>query len=193
LLRANPSGWAVLTVMQMAKRNEVDEVKIPLVELARDIPWFTVDGQRYEPGSKGHKYSGALKAPVVQQTIPEVLDDVLVDIFLQRYQKLELLREQFRIPHGEEQWFWLAFRLACRHVPGLRVKRVPPRKVGRPPTIRDPLKAAEARKLIEDLIKKGRGIAWAVQRAHRERPDLFPSRHRQRYYDKPRLRKKPVR
>jgi hypothetical protein len=163
------------------------------VELLKDIPWFTVNGQRYEPSSKGHKYSGALNAPIVQQIIPDVLDDVMVDIFVQRYEKLELLHEQIDTPGGEDRWFWLALRLACRHVKGFRVTRVPPRKVGRPPTIRDPLKAAEARKLIEDLIKKGRGIAWAVQRAHRERPDLFPSRHRQRYYDKPRLRKNPAR
>jgi hypothetical protein len=171
----------VLTVMQMAKRKEVV----------------------YEPNNpKGHKYSGALKAPIVMQTIPDVMDDVLVDIFLQRYQKLELLLEDLRIDLDEGvedpalgRWFWLAFRLACRHVPGFRITRVPSRKVGRPPTIDDPLRAAKARKLIEDLNKSGRGIAWCVQRAHKLYPEIFPSPRRQRYYEllKPRMRKKTVR
>jgi hypothetical protein len=81
---------------------------------------------------------------IVMQTIPDVMDDVLVDIFVQRYQKLELLCQQLFIDEGTDQElgprFWLAFRLACRHVPGFRIMRVPPRKVGRLPTIDDPLK-----------------------------------------------------
>jgi hypothetical protein len=34
-------------VLPMVKRVELE---IPLVELVRDIPWFTVNGKKYEPG-----------------------------------------------------------------------------------------------------------------------------------------------
>ena len=84
--------------------------------------------------SPGRPYSSQLKDPIVRASKLELMlrgspedqervgRDEDMRIVIEQFQKLFLLLDHFGIPEGSRlRWFYLAFRLARQHVPGMKV------------------------------------------------------------------------
>jgi hypothetical protein len=141
-----------------------------MVEAAKDIPWFRVEGHENLPLGKVPKFSGALQTPIIQSLSnqPEIdgvahIDEAMNSILSRRIEKLIFLLKHYNLEDKNDPWLLLSLRLGCAFVPGLRVLREAPRGRGRPKgakkwtgKARDELIAAVDAVRAE---KKGRSIA----------------------------------
>ena len=157
---------------------------MPLVELLKDLPWFEVRGH-------GKRFSGALQTPIIQSLShqPVVdgvanIDEAINSILNQRIEKLILLLKHYNIEDTKDPWLLLSLRLACAFVPGLRVRREPPRGPGRPKKwtseARDELIAAVKAVHAE---RGGRSISRSIEILKKREPDAWAFLNKARYYE----------
>jgi hypothetical protein len=169
--------------MVMAKRPRTKYgLRVPLIELLKDVPWFKVEGHSNPP-----KFGGPLKKPIiVKQRLGPVLDDLMDDIFKQRLEKLVLLMDYYNLETDDNAWLLLSLRLACAFVPGLKVSR---KGVGAPAKWKD--RGGDIIAAVQAEMKRtGGGVAKAIDSLKRDNPDEWKSFNEPRYYElRRRLRK----
>jgi hypothetical protein len=115
------------------KTNIASASRIPLVETAKDTPWFgESDHENAVPG-RMPSYSGPLLTPIVPpRWRAHEVEKVYSDIRAQRIEKLILLLKHYDLANTQEPWLLLSLRLGCAFVPGLQVLREARRGRGRP-------------------------------------------------------------
>jgi hypothetical protein len=165
-----------------------------MVEAAKDIPWFRVEGHENLPPGKVPRFSSALQTPIIQSLSNQPvidgvahIDEAMNSILSQRIEKLIFLLKHYKLEDKNDPWLLLSLRLGCAFVPGLRVLREAPRGRGRP---KGPKKwTGEAR---EELIaavdavhaeKKGRSIANSIQILKRRDRSRWMALTKARYYE----------
>jgi hypothetical protein len=65
-------------------------LRVPMVEAAKDVPWFEVQGHEKVGPGKAPRFSGALHKPIIQSSTGD-MDGVMASIISQRVEKLILL------------------------------------------------------------------------------------------------------
>ena len=165
-------------------REGVRALRMPLAELLKDLPWFEVRGH-------GKRFSEALQTPIIQSLSnqPVVdgvanIDEAINSILNQRIEKLILLLKHYNIEDTKDPWLLLSLRLACAFVPGLQVRREPPRGPGRPKKwtseARDELIAAVEAVHAE---RGGRSISRSIEILKKREPDAWAFLNKARYYE----------
>jgi hypothetical protein len=174
------------------QRQVVGQLRLPMVELLKDLPWFEVDGR------KEHwlpKFSGALQTPIVDSpsNYPIIdgvhhLDELTNNILRQRLSKLVLLMEYYKLENHDDPWLLLSLRLACSFVTGLRVFREMPRGRGRPRgakkwTDRERSELVAAVEGIQSEKGKKRTIKQSIEILKKREPKRWPSLKAARYHE----------
>jgi hypothetical protein len=157
---------------------------VPMVEAAKDVPWFEVQGHEKV---KAPRFSGALHKPIIQSSTGD-MDGVMASIISQRVEKLILLLKHYNIGNTDHPWLLLSLRRACAFVPGLQILRETPRSRGRTrrwtdKTREDLIAAVESVRSEEkgrtderavEILKQRDPSRWALvpraQQAGRRRP-----------------------
>ena len=172
----------------------ISALRVPLVEVLKDTPWFEVDGRKQLPPGKLPKFSGALRTPIIQSLSKEPvingvahIDEAMKSILSQRIEKLILLLKHYELETTNDPWLLLSLRLACAYVSGLRVLREEPRGRGRP---KGPKKwTGKARAELIAAVKavqaekRGRSIANSIQILKKRDPSRWGSLSETRYYE----------
>jgi hypothetical protein len=159
--------------MQKKKARPVRALRVPMVEMVKDVPWFKVEG--HPP-----KFAGQLKQPIViDQPLPSVLDDLMGDIFGRRLDKLRLLLEHYGIEDNDDRWLFLSLRLACALVPGFKVTRKGPGRPGKWKTKSGDIIAA----IQAEMKSAGVGVGKAIDRLKEKDPGQWASFNEPRYFE----------
>jgi hypothetical protein len=179
------------------KAQRTGALRLPLVEVLKDLPWFKIKGHPELPYGKLPKFSSALRTPIIQSLSDQPvvdgvahIDDAVNNIFLQRIEKLILLLKHYGIEDTNYPWLLLSLRLACTFVPGFRVLREPRRGRGRPTKwsgqAHDEL-IAEVNAVRSE--RKGRSISGSIKILKQREPKRYGSLTTARYYEALRDRK----
>ena len=169
-------------------------LSMPMTEVAKDVPWFEVEGHAKLPPRKLPRFSGALQTPIVRsladQTVTDGvrnIDEAMRNILRERMEKLILLMKHYGLENEKDPWLLLSLRLACAFVPGLTVLTDAPRGRGRP---KGPKKwTSEARDKLITAVKAvqaekpGRTIAHSVQILKKRNQGQWRTLNEARYYE----------
>jgi hypothetical protein len=165
---------------------------MPMTEVAKDVPWFEVEGHAKLPPRKLPRFSGALQTPIVRSLADQPvtdgvrnIDEAMRNILRERIEKLILLLKHYGLENEKDPWLLLSLRLACFVVPGLAVLTDAPRGRGRP---KGPKKwTSEARdKFAVKAVqaeKPGRTIAHSVQILKKCNQGQWGTLDEARYYE----------
>jgi hypothetical protein len=166
------------------------KLRVPMREMAKDTPWFEVEGHKKYSRRERPKFSGALRNPIVQSLsdMPvidgrAILNGALINIFQQRIEKLILLLKHYQIEDTRDPWLFLSFRLACSFVPGLSVLTAPPRGRGRPSKWKGPGGDALIAAVDAERAKTGMSIVASINRLKQNDPLRWQALNEVRYHE----------
>jgi hypothetical protein len=188
-LGSNPDLENILPI------SEKSSVAVPMVEMIKDLPWFSVDSRRGYPYDGPPSFKGPLKEPIHQafSDAPVIdgvshADGIINSIFIQRVDKLILLLKFYNLEDSNDPWLLLCLRLACNFVPGLRVLSQPLRGPGRPRGPKKWTNSEQSRLLAAVEQVRGektprRSVKKSIEILQKNDPERWSSLNEARYYE----------